>query len=323
MGRHSNKRGGAKRKRLNANGYIALVLVVVGLGVLLYPVVATQWNNFQQSRTASEYSKLEKHAPPEALNKAWDEAHAYNKELGQISVSDAWTTSDDQDSPEYKRYEEYLSVLDQTDAMGRIVIPSIDSDLPIYHGTSEKALTRGVGHLYGTDLPVGGKGDGEGRHAALSAHTGLQDATMWDNLDKVQKGDAFYIAVGGKKLKYQVDDIRVVEPSDTSSLKGEEGKDLVTLITCTPYGINTHRLLLTGHQVPMDPSDDSVFDGSGVQWQWWMWAILAAAVLIVLLMIYWWRKSLRIANTGSEGEGAEVGAAGAVSAGGAGGGSDE
>ena len=108
-----------------------------------------------------------------------------------------------------------------------------------------------------------------------------------------------------------VDDIRVVEPSDTSSLKREEGKDLVTLITCTPYGINTHRLLLTGHQVPMDPSDDSVFDGSGVQWQWWMWAILAAAVLIVLLMIYWWRKSLRTANAGSEGEGAEVGANGA------------
>lgn len=121
MGRHSSKRGGAKRKRVNINGYIALVLVVVGLGVLLYPVVATQWNNFQQSRAAAEYSKLEKDAPPEALNEAWDEAQTYNKKLGQISVSDAWTTSDDQDSPEYKRYEQYLSVLDQTDAMGRIV----------------------------------------------------------------------------------------------------------------------------------------------------------------------------------------------------------
>lgn len=310
MGRHTRSHGGAKRKRLNVNGYIALALVVVGLGVLLYPVVATQWNNFQQNRSASEYSKLEKQAPPEALNKAWDEAQTYNEKLDQISVNDAWTTSDDQDSPEYKRYEQYLSILDQTDAMGRIVIPSIDSDLPIYHGTSEEALTRGVGHLYGTDLPVGGTGNGEGRHAALSAHTGLQDATMWDNLDKVQKGDAFYIAVGGKKLKYLVDDVTVVEPSDTSSIKRENGKDLVTLITCTPYGINTHRLLVTGHQVPMEPSDNSVFDGSGVQWQWWMWAILAAAAIILMLMIYWWRKYLRSANTGAVDTDAEAGARG-------------
>ena len=288
-----SKRAKKKRKVINGNALIAFVLVVVGLGVLLYPVAATQWNNFQQRRAADEYSQLEKQAPPEALNTAWDDAHAYNADLGQISVQDAWTTSDDEDSPEYKRYEKYLSVLSETDALGRIVIPSINSDLPIYHGTSEKALTRGAGHLYGTDFPVGGKGKGEGRHSALSAHTGLQDATMWDNLEKVQKGDAFYIAVSGKKLKYEVDDIQVVEPSDTSSIRREEGKDLVTLITCTPYGINTHRLLVTGHRVPMDPSDDSVFDGSGMQWQWWMWAILAAAAVIVLMLVYWWRKSTR------------------------------
>lgn len=282
-----------KRKGINGNALIAFVLVVVGLGVLLYPVAATQWNNFQQRRAADEYSQLEKKASPEALNTAWDDAHTYNAALGQISVQDAWTTSDDEDSPEYKRYEKYLSVLSETDALGRVVIPSINSDLPIYHGTSEKALTRGAGHLYGTDFPVGGKGKGEGRHSALSAHTGLQDATMWDNLEKVQKGDAFYIAVSGKKLKYEVDDIQVVEPSDTSSIRREEGKDLVTLITCTPYGINTHRLLVTGHRVPMDPGDDSVFDGSGMQWQWWMWAILAAAAVIVLMLVYWWRKSTR------------------------------
>ena len=291
-----SKRAKKKRKVINGNALIAFVLVVVGLGVLLYPVAATQWNNFQQRRAADEYSQLEKQAPPEALNTAWDDAHAYNADLGQISVQDAWTTSDDEDSPEYKRYEKYLSVLSETDALGRVVIPSINSDLPIYHGTSEKALTRGAGHLYGTDFPVGGKGKGEGRHSALSAHTGLQDATMWDNLEKVQKGDAFYIAVSGKKLKYEVDDIQVVEPSDTSSIRREEGKDLVTLITCTPYGINTHRLLVTGHRVPMDPGDDSVFDGSGMQWQWWMWAILAAAALIVLMLIYWWRKSTKAAK---------------------------
>ncbi|VEH73754.1 class C sortase [Corynebacterium segmentosum] len=284
MAKHSTS------KTVNANAIIALVLILLGLGVLLYPVVATQWNNYSQSRAADEYSKLEKQAPPEALHTAWDQAQEYNAQLGEINVADAWTTSDDEDSPEYQRYRQYLSILSETDAMGRIVIPSIKSDLPIYHGTSEQALSRGVGHLYGTDLPVGGVGNGEGRHTALSAHTGLQDATLWDNLSKVKEGDHFYIATGGKKLKYEVHQIRVVDPSDTASLRREAGQDLFTLITCTPYGINTHRLLVTGHQVPMDPDDDSAFDGSGLQWQWWMWAICAAALVIVLLLIYWWRR---------------------------------
>ena len=98
------------------------------------------------------------------------------------------------------------------------------------------------------------------------------------------------IAAGGEKLKYEVHDIRVVEPADTSSLHREPGQDLVTLITCTPYGVNTHRLLVTGHRVPMDPEDEAAFNSSGIHWQWWMWAILAAAAIIVLLLIYWWRK---------------------------------
>ena len=177
--------------------------------------------------------------------------------------------------------------------MGRIVIPSINSDLPIYHGTSEKSLSRGVGHLYGTDLPVGGVGDGEGRHSALSAHTGLQNATMWDNLVKVKKGSPFYIAAGGEKLKYEIHEISVVLPSDTSKLVREPGQDLVTLITCTPYGSNTHRLLVTGHRVPMDPSDNDVFNNGGPKWQWWMWAIAAVAAVIALLLALWLHRILR------------------------------
>lgn len=277
-------------KKVNTNAVVALLLILLGLGVLLYPVVATQWNNYSQSRTAEEYSKLEKQAPPEVLHTAWNEAHQYNDQLERISAGDAWSTSDDENSLEYQRYRQYLSVLSETDAMGRIVIPSIYSDLPIYHGTSEKALSRGVGHLYGTDLPVGGVGNGEGRHAALSAHTGLQDATLWDNLNKVKEGDNFYIAAGGEKLKYEVHDVRVVEPSDTSSLKREANQDLVTLITCAPYGVNTHRLLVTGHRVPMDPAEESAFENSDMPWQWWMWAILAVVSVIVLVLIYWWRK---------------------------------
>ncbi|AJI79932.1 class C sortase [Corynebacterium singulare] len=279
-----------KKKSINPNAIIAVVLILVGLGVLLYPVAATQWNNFNQSQAAKEYAKLEKQVPPEALNTAWEEAQEYNRQLGQVQVTDAWTTTTDEDSPEYQRYRQYLSVLSETDAMGRIVIPSIDSDLPIYHGTSEKSLSRGAGHLFGTDLPVGGVGEGEGRHASLSAHRGLQNSTLWDNLPDVKKGDAFYIMVSGEKLKYEVHDIQVVEPSETSHLTRQPGEDLVTLITCTPYGINTHRLLVTGHQVPMDPAEESVFNGTKTKWQWWMWAILAAAALVLILLILWWRK---------------------------------
>ena len=291
-------------KRLNANAIIAVVLILAGLGVLLYPVLATQWNNYQQSRAAEAYSELEKGVPPEVLNKAWEEAQHYNANLGDIDPGDAWTSSDDESSPAYQRYLKYLSVLNETEAMGRIVLPSIKSDLPIFHGTSDHVLARGVGHLYGTDLPVGAPGepgeDGsippappEGRLSALSAHTGLQNATLWDNLDQIEKGDPVYIAAAGEKLKYEVRDIEVVTPDKTSLLRRTPNKDLVTLITCTPYGINTHRLIITAERVPMDPQEESVFDGQGTTWQWWMWAILAAAAIILLLLIRWWWKNFR------------------------------
>lgn len=291
-------------KKLNTNAIIAVVLILAGLGVLLYPVLSTQWNNYQQSRAAEAYSQLEKGVPPEVLNKAWEEAQQYNANLGDIDPSDAWTSSDDESSPAYQRYLNYLSVLNETEAMGRIVLPSINSDLPIFHGTSDRVLARGVGHLYGTDLPVGAPGelgeDGaippappEGRLSALSAHTGLQNATLWDNLDQIEKGDPVYVSAAGEKLKYEVRDIEVVTPDKTSLLRRTPNKDLVTLITCTPYGINTHRLIITAERVPMDPQEESVFDGQGTTWQWWMWAILAAAAIIVLLLIRWWWKNFR------------------------------
>lgn len=297
-----------RSKKLNLNAIIAIILILAGLGVLLYPVLATQWNNYQQSRAAEAYSELEKDVPPEVLNTAWEEAQRYNADRGDIDPTDAWTSSDDENSPAYQRYLKYLSVLSDTEAMGRIVLPSIKSDLPIFHGTSDHVLSRGVGHLYGTDLPVGAPGkpgdDGsvppappEGRLAALSAHTGLQNATLWDNLDEVHKDDPVYIAVAGKKLKYEVRDIKVVTPDKTSLLRRVPNKDLITLITCTPYGVNTHRLIITAERVPMDPNEESVFDGQGTNWQWWMWAILAAAAIIILLLIRWWWKNFRKRKT--------------------------
>lgn len=283
-----------RQKKKKNNPLIAVLIILIGVGVLLYPVVATQWNNFGQQRAADEYAKLEKSAPPEVLNTAWEDAHRYNESRPvSAQVMDAWNDHADESSPEYQQYLQYLSQLAETDAMGQIMIPSISSKLPIYHGTGPSALDRGVGHLYGTDLPVGG----DNRHAVLSAHTGIQTATLWDNLVKVKEGDAFYVAVSGHKLKYEVDQIKVVTPDHTDDLGREPGKDYITLITCTPYGINTHRLLVRGHQVPMDPSEEKIFEESTVVWQWWMWAIVAAAALVLILLAWWLRKNFRNKET--------------------------
>lgn len=278
--------GKSEVKRKRRGVLLPVLLILVGLGVLLYPVVATQWNNMGQLKAAEEYSKLEKDIPQEVKDTAWEEAHVYNDTKNTGPIMDAWSSRAATDNPEYQRYEQQLN---QANAMGRIIIPSINSDLPIYHGTSDAVLQRGVGHLFGTDLPVGGIG----KHSVLSGHTGLSNATLWDNLVKVKEGDAFYIAVAGHKLKYEVHSIRVVTPDQTEVLEPVEGEDLVTLVTCTPYGINTHRLIVRGHQVPMDPSDEQFFDDSGLNWQWWMWAILAATILILALLFWWVRRMMR------------------------------
>nr|WP_255549404.1 class C sortase [Corynebacterium sp. TAE3-ERU12] len=271
---------------------LPVVLVLLGLLILLYPVVATQWNNAQQLRAAQEYSKLEQNTDPAVLSQEWESAHRYNAERGTGPILDPWLARISSDNVEYQAYLKELAV---HEVMGRIIVPAAQVDLPIYHGTGEDTLQRGVGHLYGSELPVGG----ENTHSVLTGHTGLTNATLFDNLGDVKKGDPFYLAVAGEKLKYEVHDIRVVLPEETDSLKPVAGEDLVTLVTCTPYGINTHRLLVTGHRVPLDPEDASAFEDSGLHWQWWMWVIVAVAVLILLMLALWIRKVMRRNNENS------------------------
>lgn len=269
---------------------IPVLIIAVGLGVLLYPVIATQWNNSKQSHLSREYADLNQQIPPETLRHYFEDAQAYNNELSEGKIVDPWINNSAADDENYKKY---LSVLSYQDAMARLVVPSAKVDLPVYHGSGEDSLQRGVGHLFGSDLPVGG----EGTHSILTAHTGLSKATLFDNLVDVKKGDPFYISVAGENLKYEVDDIRVVLPTETDSLHRVPGKDLVTLITCTPYGINTHRLLVTGHRVPMDPaSEDSLRNGPSFAWQWWMYAIAIAALIIVLALMLWIRSIVKNRN---------------------------
>lgn len=275
----------AGKKGASKSTLMPVLLILLGLAVLLYPVVATQWNNFRQAKVAGDYQALMNDAvekDPDAMQAAIDAAREYNR-LGKGGpIIDPWSSRDATGNAEY---QEYLGQLSGLPAMAQIVIPSIKVNLPVFHGTSDEVLAKGVGHLYGTSLPVGGTDT----HAVLTGHTGLTNATLFDNLTEMKQGDAIYLAVFGEKLKYEVYDTQVVLPEDTKSLLNEPGQDLLTLVTCTPYGINTHRLLVHAKRVPMDP-DDSVFEDAGTPIQWWMWAILAVALLVVLLLIWWLRR---------------------------------
>ena len=280
------------------------ILLLAGILVLLYPVFATQYNNQRQERIASEFSAVAEQAGPDAVAESLRRADEYNLKASESPILDPWL---DAQRPGTAQYQDYLSQLNLNDVMATIKIPSIDVNLPIYHGTDTATLDKGVGHLFGTALPVGG----ESTHTVLTGHTGLGNATMFDQLTSVKMGDYFYIETAGRHLKYQVTDIRVVLPHETESLNKVEGKDLATLITCTPYGVNTHRLLVTGERVPMDEeavaAEAAQVKGSVMKP--WMIAVLASVAVILLVAgILWLRSRKRNNEEPQEIEGAAAGA---------------
>lgn len=262
---------------------LPFLIILVGIAVVLYPVVGTFVQNRHQQQHAQSYtSRISEGFSAEERQASIDAAKSWNAQHAGGPILDPWLARVDESNLAYR---EYLEQLNLDEVMARIIIPSINSDLPVYHGTSEETLERGVGHLFGSSFPVGG----EGSHAVLTGHTGLSHATLWDNLVKVNQGDAFYINVAGETLKYEVHDIRVVLPNETDSLTPVLGEDLVTLVTCTPYGVNSHRLLLTGHRVPMDTNEDQqILEQGRTPWQWWMTlasAMAGIAILLLLLLI--------------------------------------
>lgn len=263
-----------------------VVLALCAIVALLYPVVVTQLNNWEQMRVADSYTKELDAADQEEITQKLVSAQAYNEFRTMGPILDPWLARISEDNTDYQAY---LAELATHEVMARLVVPSADIDLPVYHGTSEEVLQKGVGHLYGSDLPVGG----DSTHAVLTAHTGLTNATLFDHLSDVGKGDPIYIGVSGQKMKYEVTDIRVVLPHETSSLRSTPGKDQITLITCTPYGINSHRLLVTAERVPFDEEAAAAFAPSKLHWFWWMWALMAAALLIAVLLVLWIAKTTR------------------------------
>lgn len=283
------------QKSLVQRVLLPVLLILVGLGVLLYPVVATQWNNHVQQQITEKYEEQFRNAQgaPQIAQQV-QEAREYNASHTDGPILDPWLARISEDNVEY---QEYLGQLDGAPAMSQVVIPSLEVKLPVYHGTSTETLQKGLGHLFGTALPVGG----EGTHAVITGHTGLTNATMFDNLSDIQVGDGIYVSTFGERMKYEVHDTEVVLPSEVDSLGSKPGEDLITLITCTPYGINTHRLLVHAHRVPLD--DETVFDQSASNQQWWMWALVALAVLIIAALIWWVRnekKKQKSLDTGAD-----------------------
>lgn len=227
-----------KKKKGNLITILLILILLVGLSLLLYPTVSDYWNSFHQSRAIVTYAENVAKIDDNTYEQLWEEATAYNQTL--FGKKDRYFMTDE----EREKYEGLLDV-SGNGIIGYIEIPEINCSLPIYHGTDESVLQIAVGHIEGTSLPVGG----ESTHCVLSGHRGLPSARLFTDLDKLENGDIFIIRVLDETLTYEVDQIRIVLPTELSDLDIEKGKDYCTLVTCTPYGINTHRLLVRGHRI--------------------------------------------------------------------------
>ena len=234
-------------KKKSRWGTVVLVLILlVGLSLLLYPTFSDYWNSFHQTQAIASYSKEVSQLDDETFGELKEEAIAYNNSL--IGKSNRLNLS----KADEKEYESLLDVTG-TGIMGYIEISKIRCSLPIYHGTDDAVLQIAIGHISGSSLPVGG----ESTHCVLSGHRGLPSAKLFSKLDQLEVGDTFVLRVLDDVLTYEVDQILIVEPQEINSLQIEEGKDLCTLVTCTPYGVNTHRLLVRGHRI--ENLEDSMY----------------------------------------------------------------
>lgn len=221
-------------------GLLIIVIALLGVGLFAYPMIANYFSEKNSSYAADDYAEKISGIPEEDLQKAWEEAEEYNQNLEGNPVHDPFV-----EGSGMVLSDNYYEIMNIENTMGYVTIPKIKVKLPIYHGTAESTLKKGVGHLEGSSVPIGGIGT----HSVLTGHTGLTNAKLFTNLIELKEGDIFFIHVLGRTLAYQVDQIQVAEPSDTTALKRIPEQDHCTLITCTPYGINSHRLLVRGVRI--------------------------------------------------------------------------
>ena len=259
----------------NFSTILLFIILFIGLSLLLYPSFSDWWNSFHQSRAIATYSEVVAEMDDDKYQEIWSAAWDYNQSL--LERPNDFLLSDEQK----EKYEQLLNVGDNG-IMGYIEIPSIDVTLPIYHGTDEAVLQIAVGHLEWTSLPVGG----ESSHCVISGHRGLPSAKLFTDLDLLTQGDIFLMRVLDEVLTYEVDQIRIVEPKDTDDLLIVEGEDLCTLLTCTPYGINSHRLLVRGHRIDnVEEAKVVRVTADAIQIEPVIVAPLVAAPMLLLLLI--------------------------------------
>lgn len=263
---------------------MAVLLLAVGFLILNYPTLSTLYNQLHQGTVLTDYDDSVQKMDEEKKKEYWEEAKAYNERLAGSSqqLMDAFS---DKKQKEDSEYDQILNLEENTGVMGSIEIPKISVYLPIYHGTSSEVLERGVGHLEGSSFPIGGKST----HTVLTGHRGLPSAELFTNLDQIQENDVFYIHVLGKTLAYKVYDIETVKPTEVDSLAIQQGRDLATLVTCTPYGINSHRLLIHALRIPYKGEQEDT--KKALQDNLWQWLLkqkvfLASVGIVILLLIY-------------------------------------
>lgn len=257
--------------------FISVFLVVImltGFSLIAYPSVANWWNSFHQTNAVANYASAVAEMSHDEYEGMLNAAEEYNKEIGLTGIN--WNLSDEQKL----KYNSLLNVKD-SGAMGYIDIPKIRVQLPIYHGTDDTVLQVAVGHIPGSSFPVGG----ESSHCVLSGHRGLPSAKLLTDIDKLVTGDTWTLNILDQTLTYEVDQIRVVSPSNLNDLEIEQGKDYCTLVTCTPYGINTHRLLVRGHRVPNVQGNARVTADALLINKEYVAPFVAAPILIFLLII--------------------------------------
>ena len=285
-----------------AGNLVIGIIFLAGLSLLLYPFVANQWNNYRQKQLISGYEQAvsEKEAAEgidyDAERK---KAEEYNEALLPCVLPDSFALAES--SGVDPVYMNTLNIAGD-EMMGSVEIPKINIKIPIYHTTEEEVLNKGAGHLEGSSLPVGGANT----HAVISAHRGLPSASLFTDLDQLKEGNHFLIHVLNETLCYEVDKISVVKPEDTSALAVEDGQDLVTLLTCTPYGVNTERLLVRGHRVPYVEEEvkeeKTVLSGSSLHTNYLLWVFVGLSVTALFVFVLYLKetKLKRRANKGGK-----------------------
>jgi sortase A len=254
---------------------ILIAALLAGALLLLYPTVSDYWNSFHQSRAIASYAEQVADLDDNTYDQIWADARAYNETLDNSTSRFVMTEE------QKKIYEALLNIADNG-VMGYIEIPKIKCNLPIYHGTDEAVLQIAIGHVQGSSLPAGG----ESTHCVLSGHRGLPSAKLFSDLDQLTEGDVFLLRVLDETLTYEVDQIRTVLPDELDDLAIEEGKEYCTLVTCTPYGINSHRLLVRGHRVENQASASTIrVTADAMQIEPLLIAPLVAVPMLLVLLV--------------------------------------